>query len=457
MMENLESLKDRGTYYAATKIINLLSKVSEDRFIQMTHWGEKLTRDPEVKEAIQKVRYYLERDDHPARELFSRVLSRLSEENRRRIFHSLFLHGWFIGGRKRDYWEKELGFRPPFILILSPTWKCNLRCRGCYTLGYGMKSELSLELADRILNECEQLGIYFITVLGGEPMVYPHLFTLVEKHPDIFFQIYTNGTLVTRERAQRLADLGNVAVVLSIEGGEKETDNWRGEGVYKRIMGAFEHLNRAATVTRNNIEAVSSEAFVDKMIGLGSTAQMYFLYIPVNGKADFSLMVTPEQRDLLRRRVQWIRNNKPMFVLDFWNDGPHVEGCIAGGRKYFHINARGDVEPCVYTHIAVDNIHDTPLHKALDSKLFRYIRSRQPHNSNHLRPCMIIDNPQVMREVIRTVCPHFTHPGAEEIYTDQSKKIDQYAEEYGILADEIWEKEYVHLSETGKAAAGKAA
>jgi hypothetical protein len=205
-------------------------------------------------------------------------------------------------------------------------------------------------------------------------------------------------------------------------------------------------------VTRQNVETVSSEEFIDKMIGLGSVAQMYFLYLPVNGKADFSLMVTPEQRDLLRRRVQWIRNSKPMFVLDFWNDGPHVEGCIAGGKKYFHINARGDVEPCVYTHIAVDNIRDTSLAKALNSELFQFIRSRQPHNENHLRPCMIIDNPQIMREVIQKTCPRFTHPGAEEIYTCHSKKMDRYAQEYGALADEVWEREYLNLKEAGEAA-----
>ena len=458
-MERWENLKDRSFYYSASKVIDLLSSVSEERFVQLTQWGEKLTRDPVVKKAIQKVRSLLEKEDHPARELFHRVMVRLSEENRRRIFHSLFLHAWFVGGRKRDYWEEKHGFRPPFILILSPTWRCNLRCRGCYTLGYGMNAELSLDVAHKVLSECEELGIYFVTILGGEPLIYPYLFELMENHPDIFFQVYTNGTLLTQEKADRMADLGNVAVVLSIEGNEEETDSWRGMGVYKKIMQAFEHLNRAglivgtsATVTSQNVGVVSSEGFIDRMIGLGSVAQMYFLYIPVNGRADFSLMVTPEQRDLLRRRVLATRNSKPMFVLDFWNDGPYVDGCIAAGRKYFHINARGDVEPCVYTHIAVDNIHDTSLVQALNSKLFRDIRSRQPHNPNHLRPCMIIDNPHVMRDVINKNRPAFTHPGAEEIYTVKSEEMDCYAQRFGLLAERVWAEEYLGLSPAGQAA-----
>lgn len=219
-----------------------------------------------------------------------------------------------------------------------------------------------------------------------------------------------------------------------------------------------EYLNNAgiiigtsATVTRQNIEAVSSEEFIDKMIDLGSVAQMYFLYLPVNGMADFSLMVTPEQRDHLRRRVMTIRNTKPMFALDFWNDGPYVNGCIAGGRRYFHINAKGDVEPCVYTHIASDNVSNTSLAQALNSQLFRDIRSRQPHNPNHLRPCMIIDNPHVMRDVIKKNCPYFTHPGAEEIYTFRSKEMDNYAKAYSLIAERVWKEEYLNSMEAGQA------
>ena len=171
---------------------------------------------------------------------------------------------------------------------------------------------------------------------------------------------------------------------------------------------------------------------------------MYFLYLPVNGQADFSLMVTPEQRNLLRRQVLTIRNTRPIFVLDFWNDGPYVEGCIAGGKGYFHINAKGDVEPCVYTHVAVDNIRNKTLAEVLNSKFFQTIRARQPHNDNHLRPCMIIDNPHIMRELIAEAGPAFTHPGAEEIYTEKRELMDQYAHRWGQLADTIWGKEYLN-------------
>lgn len=444
-----KSIKAYSTKQAARAIIRLLPKISDENLIRLTQLGQWLSDDPEVIDGVIKVRHLLDTPGHPAKALFRRVLEYLPACRRIKLFETLFNGAFFEGGYLRDKWEMELGYRPPFIMILSPTLHCNLRCKGCYTLGYGMRPELSREVTDRLLTECEELGIHFVTILGGEPLVYPHLFDMLENHPSLFFQVYTNGTLMTRETAQKFADLGNAAVVISIEGGEKETDQWRGKGVYGKIMKAFEYLHDAhviigtsATVTRDNVQVVSSLRFIDEMISLGSMAQMYFLYLPVNGKADFKLMVTPGQRDHLRRQVMRVRDKRPIFVLDFWNDGPYVDGCIAGGRRYFHVNAKGDVEPCVYTHIATDNIKEKSLKEALNSSLFRHIRSCQPHNPNHLRPCMIIDNPHVMREIVRKTHARFTHPGAEEIYTVYKDKMDTYAARWGILADRIWEEEY---------------
>jgi MoaA/NifB/PqqE/SkfB family radical SAM enzyme len=430
-------------------ILELLGNLSDENLMRLTYLGEKLTSDEEVLAGIAGVRQLLQDPNHPTKHLFRRVLDYLPSRNSRILFETLFYRAWFLGGKKRDQFEAEHGFWPPFVMILSPTLHCNLRCQGCYTLGYGTKPELPYELVKRVLSECQEMGVHFITVLGGEPFVYPNLFQMIEEHPEIFFQVYTNGTLITREKAKRLSGFGNAMVVVSIEGYEEETDHWRGKGVYKKIMNAFDDLREArvligtsATVTRQNVEVVASESFVNFMLEKGTFAQMYFLYLPVNGQADFSLMVTPEQRDHLRKQVMYFRQTKEMFFLDFWNDGPHVNGCIAGGRRYFHLNAKGDVEPCVYTHIATDNIRNTTLAKALDSPLFRSIRARQPHNSNHLRPCMIIDNPHVMRELIEETNPYFTHLGAEEIYTTKSHEMDAYAEHFAELADWVWQNEY---------------
>ncbi len=450
-MNFTEQIKDFSSHQASRMIVELLASISDERLVQLTYLGEKLTSDAEVLGAIKGVRKLLLDPTHPAKEMFRKVLEYLPPKNRATIFHTLFNHGWFMGSKKRDQFEKEHGFRPPFVMILSPTWQCNLKCAGCYTLGYQRHPGLPYDLVKRILKECMDMGLYFITVLGGEPFVCPYLFQMIEDHPQIFFQIYTNGTLMTREKAERIRDLENAMIVVSCEGYEEETDRWRGSGVFKRIMEAMDHLREArvpfgssATVTKHNVNVVSSEEWIDLLLKKGIIAQMYFLYLPVNGQGDINLMVTPEQRNHLRKQVMYFRKVKPMFFLDFWNDGPHVQGCIAAGRRYFHINANGDVEPCVYTHVAMNNIRDVSLAEALDSPLFRAIRKRQPHNKNHLRPCMIIDNPHIFREVIAESKPYFTHNGAEEIVTQMRDDIDAYAARYGVFSDRIWREEYLN-------------
>jgi len=447
-MEVMENLRSYGGQHASQIISALLGRVSDQGLVRVVRLARRLSDDTEILAALDHIERML-KSNHPTKHLFRRVLAKLPPPNRTRLFQTLFYNGFFQGGRKRDQCELERGFRPPFIMILSPTLRCNLRCKGCYTLGYGMRPELEYPLVAELLEQCRELGIYFVTVLGGEPLVYPHLTRMVEEFDDMFFQIYTNGTLVEDQWASALQQAGNVFMVLSIEGGQEETDAWRGPGVHAKIMAAMETFNRhrlcfgtSATVTRENAEKVASLEFVDQMMELGSLAQMYFLYIPVNGAADMDLMVTPDQRDLLRRTVIQTRATRPIFVLDFWNDGPHVKGCIAGGRRYFHVNAQGDVEPCVYTHIATHNIRSSTLAQALDCELFRYIRGRQPHNPNHLRPCMIIDNPAVMRAVVSNCRPHFTHPGAEEIYHQRGAEMDAYAAGWARVADPLWEHDY---------------
>lgn len=445
-----EQIKNYTSHQASKTIVELLRRVSDDKLVQLTHLGEKLTSDYEVLGAIRGVRNMLQTPGHPAKKLFRGVLEYLPSKNRTIIFDTLFNNAWFVGNKKRDQFEKEHGFRPPFVMILSPTWQCNLRCAGCYTLGYQRYPGLSYDLVKRILRECMDIGLYFVTVLGGEPFMYPSLFQMIEEHPQIFFQVYTNGTLMTEEKTERIRDLGNAMVVVSCEGYEEETDRWRGPGVFKKIMEAMDHLREAhilfgssATVTKNNVDIVSSEEWIDFLLRKGIITQMYFLYLPVNGQGDINLMVTPEQRNHLRKQVMQYRRTKPMFILDFWNDGPHVRGCIAGGRRYFHINANGDVEPCVYTHIAMHNIKDVTLAVALDSPLFRAIRNSQPYNENHLRPCMIIDNSHIYRKIIEETKPYFTHKGAEEIVTQMKEELDAYAARFGFFADKIWREEYL--------------
>jgi MoaA/NifB/PqqE/SkfB family radical SAM enzyme len=127
-------------------------------------------------------------------------------------------------------------------------------------------------------------------------------------------------------------------------------------------------------------------------------------------------------------------------MVDFWNDGCLTHGCIAGGRKYFHVNARGDVEPCVFCHFASDNIKDKSLVEALNSPLFREIRSKQPFSENLFRNCPLIDHPEQGREFALKHAKYFTHEGAENLFTDYAQTIDAYSKAYGEIAEAAWKE-----------------
>jgi len=336
---------------------------------------------------------------------------------------------------------------PAFVLLISPTMRCNLKCTGCYAESYKKEEDLEFETLDRIITEAKEMGTALFTILGGEPFLREDLFEIYRKHSDAYFQVYTNGTLINEEIAQKLAEVGNVIPKLSIEGFEKETDERRGRGTFRKVMEAMENLKEkkvpfgySVCVTRNNIESVTSDEFVDSMIEKGALIGWYFLYMPVCGDKSTRLMPTPEQRYYLKTRRDHIRSTKPFFMIDFWNDAPYVGGCVAA-KWYCHITNRGDVEPCIFTHFAQANIKTTSLKEAVECQFFKEIRARQPYSPNLLMPCMLIDSPEVIRELCKTCEVRATHPDAQTLTEDLKDDLDKYSQETHKIFDKVWEKE----------------
>jgi MoaA/NifB/PqqE/SkfB family radical SAM enzyme len=353
----------------------------------------------------------------------------------------------FDAQEKRQAFREKYGFEPPNVMVVSPSMRCNLRCYGCYAGEYTKGDDLDPQLLERAVVEANEMGIFFITVSGGEPFFSQDVLNLWEKHRDIFFIVYTNGTLIDKDMARRLAEYGNVIPCISVEGYEEETDKRRGPGTYKKIMDAMDNLRDvgvpfgfSATVTRQNNELVTSDKFIDLYADKGCFIGWYFNYIPIGRKPDMDLMPTPEQRVARWERISSIRMSKSVVLADFWCDGSLTGGCIAGGRAYFHLNCNGDVEPCVFVHFAADNIKNKSLAEALNSPFFKGIRSRQPYSQNLLRPCMIIDNPEVLRDVVKEGKAYPTHTGAETIINDLSDELDKYAAKYASLSDPLWNK-----------------
>ena len=340
----------------------------------------------------------------------------------------------------------------PWAILMDPTAACNLKCTGCWAAEYGHTSSLSYDDLAKIIREGKELGTYMYLYTGGEPtMRRADLMRLCRENPDCIFMSFTNGTLIDDSFADEILEVGNFLPAFSIEGYEEENDFRRGDGTFQKCTAAMKRLKdrgvpfgASLCYTSKNTEVLASDEYMDWLIDQGVMFAWYFTYMPTDNGAVTDLMVSPEQRALMYKKMHDWRATKPIFALDFWNDGEYVQGCIAGGRHYFHINSNGDCEPCAFVHYSNVNIKECSIIDALKSPLFEAYRRNQPFNNNMLRPCPVLDNPGAISKMVNETGAYSTemmHPeSANELYD----KTIAAAKAWKVKADELFDRnEYI--------------
>jgi MoaA/NifB/PqqE/SkfB family radical SAM enzyme len=445
-------MKKRSTEIALGEILKLLSSKPEKHLVRMARIAETLGTSEYQRHNARVWREYFERaleQDPPpvAMQLVLRAIHSTSSRCLSRTVSNLVVNSLWQGGARRSAWERANDAKAPFVVLMSPTMRCNLDCIGCYAGEYDQKDDLPMEVVDRVVSESRDLGIHAFVLLGGEPFIREDVLGLFERNQDCDFLVFTNGSLVDEHLAARLAKAGNAVLCFSVDGLQATNDARRGPGALARTERAMSLLRAhkipygfSTMVTSQNYVEVSSDEFCDYLISQGCLFGFHFLYMPVGAEPDLDLMPTPEQREYLRvHGAERIRKEKPLFVMDFWNDAPHVGGCIAGGRAYLHITSTGDVEPCIFTHFAADNIKRKPFAEVLKSPFFRAIQTRQPFSDNLLRPCMLIDEPHVIRDIVHSTGAWPTHLGADDLITSYAEAIDAYSKGFKAIADPVWE------------------
>jgi len=303
------------------------------------------------------------------------------------------------------------------------------------------------------------LGTFFFIYSGGEPLIRKKdIISLCEKHSDCYFSCFTNGTLIDNDLAREFRRVGNFAPALSIEGFESETDLRRGEGTYRKVIEAMNILKDNGVLFgcstcyhRKNTEVMGSDEFVEYMIEKGCRFAWYFTYMPVGSSAVPELIATPDQRKFMYHRLREMRIEKPLFLMDFWNDGEFAGGCIAAGRRFLHINANGDVEPCAFIHYSNINIHNASVMEALSQPIFMEYRKRQPFNQNMLQPCPCLDNPQQLREMVKASNASPTQLKDFETVDELTAKCNEASKAWAPVAGELWQEKGVNITLEKKA------
>ncbi|MEA4831050.1 MAG: radical SAM protein [Oscillospiraceae bacterium] len=319
----------------------------------------------------------------------------------------------------------------PRDILIDPTNACNMHCKGCWAGDYEHTDGISYERLDLLLTEAEQLGALDILYTGGEPLMRKaELIELARKHKKLFFGIFTNGTLVDDKLANEIKHAGNITLFISIEGYEEETDFRRGKGAYQKIIRAMHILkeNKIAYAFslcyhKNNYKLITSDGFLDFLRDNGAWFGWAFGYRPIGKNADMSLVLNADEREFVRERFNEYSDRHSFTIIDLFNNGHKVFGCVGGGSGYLHINAAGDVEPCAFCHYSDSNINKMTLQEALQSPFLRAFRRGQPFSDNPLTPCPLFDNPEKMVELSEKYNAVSTHFEQKESAADFADKV----------------------------------
>lgn len=428
------------------QMLSYLRKNPEEHLGHLVALLKKVDMNHLYEEQFNTIEGFLKEEGNNWVELMSKLAKEIHPHILETIFSNFLFNASIKGWEEIQKNKEKYGHDIPFTLLLDPTTACNKKCVGCWAADYDKALSLSNEELDGIFAQGKELGIYFYIMTGGEPLIRKKdILSLAKKHNDCVFMIFTNGTLIDEAFCKELCEVGNIVPIISVEGFDDATDGRRGDGSWKDIMRAMEvmQVNRipfgfSTCFTNSNCDSVLSDEFIDLMMAKGAYFSWYFTFMPIGCNTDTSLMANPDQREKLYRTIRRWREEKAIFNMDFWHDAEYVGGCVAGGRRYCHINANGDVEPCVFCHYSNANIKEVLLLEALGQPLFREYQRNQPFNKNQFRPCPILDNAPKIAEMVKITGAKSTEYVDPESVDDLVAKTIEYGKTWAKRAEPLW-------------------
>ena len=432
--------------------LDYIAKDPERNIHKLMGWVDKFTADDPENLAPQRnaVRKVLDEPDSSMYKLIMNIFRDVDTEVIKKVFENFIVNANLVGFPREAELSRQYGCNVPWAILMDPTTACNLHCTGCWAADYGKSLSMSYDELSDIVRQGKELGVYMYLFSGGEPLTRKaDIIRLCEEHNDCQFLAFTNGTLIDTDFAREMLRVKNFIPAISVEGFEAATDARRGEGTYQAVMAAMARLKAyklpfgvSCCYTSQNIDSLSSEEFFDHIIDCGAKFAWFFHYMPVGVDAVTELLPRPEQREHMYRKIREYRQTKPIFSIDFQNDGEFVGGCIAGGRSYLHISAGGDIEPCAFIHYSDSNIREKTLLEALRSPLFMAYHDNQPFNCNHLRPCPMLENPDRLAKMVKESGAHSTDMQSPEDAEHLREKCTPYAEAWAPEADKLWKESH---------------
>jgi MoaA/NifB/PqqE/SkfB family radical SAM enzyme len=333
-----------------------------------------------------------------------KLTSRMLRETDKGVLWKFAWNCGFKGVRSVQRFKQRLkrGVHFPPFIYMSILNSCQLRCTGCWVDVEAPRTMLSLDELNNIVGEAKRHGNSFFGILGGEPFLHPQLFDLLEAHRDCYFQVFTNGHLISDKVAERLRKVGNATPLISIEGSEAVSDSRRGRlQVLNKTLAGLENCRKAGlifgvatSVCQNNIELVS-QPWLQRLIDMGVHYVWFYTYRPVGPKPSPELALTPEQALEIRRFIVTMRAKMPIGIVDaYWDDRGEALCPMATGVSH-HIGPGGHIEPCPIIQFATENVRDEGgLYHLITQSAF--LKDFRETAARATRGCIVLERPDLM-------------------------------------------------------------
>jgi len=283
---------------------------------------------------------------------------------------------------------------------------CNFRCVYCYAFENGRKrNELTKEQFQEVITQAKDLGARKIIVLGGEPMLYPHILEMIRfiRGLSLEIELFTNGTGITPDMAVTLYDL-KVRVVLKMNTfDEKLQDTLSGKkGAYTQIREAFNNLRKAGFPSEDRFMGVSTiicQQNIEELPRLWewlrdqNIAPYFEMITPQGGAKDnAALDITTSQAEEFFHKIAELDRRK---YGNHWDPRPPLVGGVCLRHQFScAVSSEGNVQPCVGVTIPIGNVRENNLKDILgdsevvqDLKRYRHMIKGPCGSCEHLNEC----------------------------------------------------------------------
>lgn len=320
----------------------------------------------------------------------------------------LYLMVWkgFLAIRKYKKRRDKGELYPPFMFV-ALTNTCNLRCKGCWVEKEGDANYMDRKEVDAIVENSKKMGSHYVTLLGGEPMMYKEVWDVWKDHSDCYFQVITNGMFFKEEQAKRLSELGNVTPLISVDGWGPNNDERRGQGVFKSLERGMDRLNEnkvlfgiATTTTAKNLDEVLTDEYLEFFISKGAMYIWYYVYRPVGEHGFDEYCLTEEQLVEVRKRLIKLRRKHPIVIIDTYWTAEGEAFCPAAMGLGYHIGPKGSIEICPPLSFATDFVKDNDYDMVKTIQDSKFLKGFEGFVNDRTKGCVILENPQ---ELVRYI------------------------------------------------------